>query len=162
MADAVAETEDTLVQPPEAAPAKDADAEAEAKAKAKAKAKKPSKPEGKKAAKKGKAQDGAPAAGPNVAEHPRAARSIALTKGWCGLAGFLIAGYLSLPTSTMVGVGLRAVAAGVVCYVAAWGAAVFVWRRLVVLEIKAREQQLVDELRASHAAPARSGGRDAP
>jgi hypothetical protein len=147
MADAVAEAGDTLVQPPAAAPAKD---------EAKAKAKKPSKP-----AKKGEAK-GASAAGPNVAEHPRAARSIALTKSWCGLVGFLTAGYLSLPTSTLVGVGLRAIAAGAVCYVASWGAAVFVWRRLVVLEIKAREQQLVDELEARHALSPQSGGRDAP
>lgn len=153
MADAVAETE--------AAPAPVAEAPVK-----EAKAKKPSKAdakgEGKKGAKKkGKAPASAGGDGPNVAEHPRAARSIALTKSWCGLIGFAIAGYLSLPTSTLPGAGLRAVAAGVVCYVAGWGAAVFVWRRLVMLEIKAREQQLVDEVRARHAA-LQSGAQDAP
>jgi hypothetical protein len=80
---------------------------------------------------------------PSVAAHPRAARSVARAKGWGGLAGFLIAGYLSLPTGTLAEAGLRALVAGSVCYVAAWAGAVFVWRRLVVLEIKGREQQLL-------------------
>jgi predicted lipid-binding transport protein (Tim44 family) len=80
---------------------------------------------------------------PSVAAHPRAARSVARAKGWGGLAGFLIAGYLSLPTGTLAGAALRALVAGSVCYVAAWAGAVFVWRRLVVIEIKNREQQLL-------------------
>jgi hypothetical protein len=80
---------------------------------------------------------------PSVAGHPRAARSVAQAKGWGGLAGFFIAGYLSLPTGTLAEAGLRALVAGSVCYVAAWAGAVFVWRRLVVLEIKSREQQLL-------------------
>lgn len=79
---------------------------------------------------------------PSVAAHPRAARSVARAKGWGGLAGFLIAGYLSLPTGTLAEAALRALVAGSVCYVVAWASAVFVWRRLVVLEIKSREQQL--------------------
>jgi hypothetical protein len=81
--------------------------------------------------------------GPSVAAHPRAARTVALAKGWGGLGGFFIAGYLSLPTSTLAEAGLRALVAGSVCYVVAWAAAVFVWRRLVVIEIKGREQQLL-------------------
>ena len=78
--------------------------------------------------------------GPNVAAHPRAARAVARAKSWGGLVGFLLGGYLSLPTNTLAGAGLRALVAGVVCYVVAWGGAVFLWRRLVMLEIKAREQ----------------------
>ncbi|HEX5225024.1 MAG TPA: hypothetical protein VFW29_07825 [Solirubrobacteraceae bacterium] len=106
--------------------------------------------------------------GPNVAAHPRAARSIARAKGWGGLVGFFVAGYLSLPTGTLATAGLRALIAGVVCYVACWAAAVFVWRRLVILEIKGREQQVLAELLARHApraagaATARSGAQDAP
>jgi hypothetical protein len=80
---------------------------------------------------------------PSVAAHPRAARAVARAKGWGGLAGFVLGGYLSLPTNTLAGAGLRALVAGVVCYVAAWGGAVFLWRRLVMLELKGREQQLV-------------------
>jgi predicted lipid-binding transport protein (Tim44 family) len=85
----------------------------------------------------------ATSSGPSVAAHPRAARPVARAKGWGGLGGVLIAGYLSLPTGTLAEAGLRALVAGSVCYVAAWAAAVFLWRRLVVIEIKGREQQLL-------------------
>jgi hypothetical protein len=80
---------------------------------------------------------------PSVAAHPRAARVVAQAKGWGGLAGFFLAGYLSLPTGTLAEAALRALIAGSVCYVAAWAAAVFVWRRLIALEIKGREQALL-------------------
>ncbi|HEY5261655.1 MAG TPA: hypothetical protein VIJ33_06045 [Solirubrobacteraceae bacterium] len=81
--------------------------------------------------------------GPSVAAHPRAARNVALAKGWGGLGGFLIAGYLSLPTGTLADAALRALVAGSVCYVVAWAGAVFIWRRLVMIEIKGREQRLL-------------------
>ena len=41
--------------------------------------------------------------------------------------------------------------AGVVCYVVAWAGAVFAWRRLVMIEIKAREQQLLTAAQAARA-----------
>lgn len=82
-----------------------------------------------------------------LAEHPRAARSVARAKAWGGLAGFLLGGYLSLPTQTLAGAGLRALAAGVVCYVAAWAAAVFLWRRMLVAELhQAKHDLLAEEL----------------
>ncbi len=96
--------------------------------------------------KKGKAEQAASAedsASPSVAAHPRAARAVAQAKAWGGLAGFFIAGYLSLPTGTLAEAALRALVAGSVCYVAAWAGAVFVWRRLVIVEIKGREQALL-------------------
>jgi hypothetical protein len=80
--------------------------------------------------------------GPSIAAHPRAARAVARAKSWGGLAGFVIAGYMSLPTNTLAAAGLRALIAGVVCYVATWAGAVFVWRRLVMLELKGREHKL--------------------
>ncbi|HXR28050.1 MAG TPA: hypothetical protein VN772_00630 [Solirubrobacteraceae bacterium] len=98
----------------------------------------------------------APAAsadGPSVAAHPRAARGVARAKAWSGLAGFVLGAYLSLPTNTLAGAIGRGLAAGVVCYVAAWAGAVFVWRRLVVLEVKGREQQLLMAAEAAAAAP---------
>jgi hypothetical protein len=105
-----------------------------------AKAAKPSK--GAKAAKSAEvAESGAD--GPSVAAHPRAVRAVARAKSWGGLLGFLLGGYLSLPTNTLAGAGVRALLAGVLCYVATWAGAVFVWRRLVMLEIKGREQQLL-------------------
>jgi hypothetical protein len=96
--------------------------------------------------KKGKAEHAASAedsASPSVAAHPRAARAVVQAKAWGGLAGFFIAGYLSLPTGTLAEAALRALIAGSVCYVAAWAGAVFVWRRLVIVEIKGREQALL-------------------
>ncbi len=71
----------------------------------------------------------------------------------------MLGGYLSLPTNTLAAAGLRALIAGVVCYVAAWAGAVFLWRRLVMLEIKGREQQLMAAQRPR--AAARAAGRAA-
>ncbi len=102
--------------------------------------------------KKGKGEKAASAedsGSPSVAAHPRAARAVAQAKGWGGLAGFFIAGYLSLPTGTLAQAGLRALIAGSVCYVAAWAGAVFVWRRLVIVEIKGREQALLADAQAA-------------
>ncbi len=145
------------LDPPEAEPLT---AEQPVASEPKQKAKKDTKKDAKKSgAKKGKgdpesAGDGAP----TVAAHPRAVRSIARAKGWAGLLGFLIGGYLSLPTSTIAGAGARALIAGVICYVAVWGAAVFAWRRLVMLEIKAREQDLLEQVQKA----AGRGAADAP
>ncbi len=120
-----------------------------------------------KKAKKGKddgdaddAEDGA--TGPNIAAHPRAARAVARTKSWGGLVGFALGGYLSLPTNTLAAAGLRALIAGVVCYVAAWAGAVFVWKRLVILELKGREQQMISVTRAARARRALPVGSEPP
>jgi hypothetical protein len=110
--------------------------------------------------KKGKGEKGTTAedsGAPSVAAHPRAARAVAQAKGWGGLAGFFIAGYLSLPTGTLAQAGLRALVAGSVCYVAAWAGAVFVWRRLVIVEIKGREQALLDGAQVARVAGESSG-----
>ncbi len=124
-------------------------------AKGKDAAGKDAKKSGKDAKKKKDEQGDEPDGGaPSVAAHPRAARSVARAKGWGGLAGFVLGGYLSSPTNTLAAAGLRALVAGLVCYVVAWGGAVFVWRRLVMLELKGREQQL---LAAAQPAGARRG-----
>lgn len=81
--------------------------------------------------------------GPTLAAHPRAAHSVARAKAWGGLAGFALGGYLSMSTHTLADAGLRALAAGIVCYVATWAVAVFVWRRLVVAELSHARQELV-------------------
>ncbi|HTA16022.1 MAG TPA: hypothetical protein VK781_14290 [Solirubrobacteraceae bacterium] len=101
------------------------------------------KPKASKEKAKGKKGEESTAEGPSVAAHPRAARQVARAKGWGGLVGFVLGGYLSLPTHTFAETGARAIAAGVVCYLVAWAGAVFAWRHLVVLEIKGREQQLL-------------------
>jgi hypothetical protein len=107
---------------------------------------------GKKGEKKGKGKAAvADGDGPSVAAHPRAARAVARAKGWGGLAGFALAGYMSLPTNTVADSILRALVAGIACYVAAWAAAVFLWRRLVMLELKGREQQLMEAMKPAAA-----------
>jgi hypothetical protein len=112
---------------------------------------------GKKGKKDDEVGDGAAGEGPNIAAHPRAARAVARAKGWGGLIGFLLGGYLSMSSSTFAEVGMRALAGGVVCYVAAWAGAVFIWRRLVIVEVKAREQQLIAAAQAASSRPAPSG-----
>jgi hypothetical protein len=121
-----------------------------------------------KKAKKGKKDDADAngdqdaATGPNVAAHPRAARAVARTKSWGGLVGFALGGYLSLPTNTVAAAGLRALIAGVVCYVAAWAGAVFVCKRLVILELKGREQQMITATQAARARRALPAGSESP
>jgi hypothetical protein len=78
-----------------------------------------------------------------LAEHPRAAHGVAQAKAWGGLVGFALGGYMSLSTHTLADAGLRALAAGVGCYVAAWAIAVFLWRRLVVAELSHARQEAV-------------------
>ena len=41
--------------------------------------------------------------------------------------------------------------AGVVCYVVAWAGALFIWRRLVILEIKAKEHELIAAVKSAQA-----------
>jgi hypothetical protein len=95
--------------------------------------------------KKGKkqSQEAADGAGMSIAAHPRAARRVSQAKGWGGLIGFLLGGYLSLPTNTFVDAGLHALAAGAACYVAVWAGAVFLWRHLVVAELRGRQHELL-------------------
>jgi len=99
--------------------------------------------------------------GPSVAAHPRAARGVARAKAWGALIGFTIGGYFSLPTATLADAGLRALLAGIVCYMFAWGASVFAWRRVVMIEITAREHQLITVMQAAQSAPEPGGGERA-
>jgi hypothetical protein len=147
---------DTEVAEPPATEAKTAEAKtAEAKAaepKAKqAKAPPPKgagkskdKDKGKDSKKKGKANPAAAAgSGLSIAAHPRAARRVAQAKGWGGLLGFVVGGYLSLPTATFAGAALHALVAGVACYVMVWAGAVFLWRHLVVAELRSRQHEML-------------------
>lgn len=140
-AETVEAPQETQQMPAAPAPdqdAKDKDAKKGAKAEKGGKAKK-----GGKAEKvKGKKSAADEADGPSIAAHPRAARAVARAKSWGGLAGFALTGYLALPTNTLAGAGLRALVAGIVCYLATWAGAVFLWRRLVMVELKSREAQV--------------------
>jgi hypothetical protein len=120
----------------------------------------------KSAAKKGKkdraksSEDGA--GGLSLAAHPRAVRRVAEAKAWGGLGGFLLGGYLSLPTHSVFEAALRALLAGVVCYVVVWAAAVFLWRRLVVAELRQAEHELLSSelAKLQGADPAASSTRE--
>jgi len=79
----------------------------------------------------------------SLAGHPRAVRRVAEAKAWGGLGGFLLGGYMSLPTHSPSEAALRALLAGVVCYVVVWAAAVFVWRRLLVAELRHAQHELL-------------------
>jgi hypothetical protein len=143
-------------------------AEKAAKGKGKGKEEKKDAKKGKKKGKKGDEEPEEEGGGPSVAAHPRAARAVSRAKGWGGLIGFVLGGYLSLPTNTLAAAGLRALIAGVVCYVVTWAGAVFLWRRLVILEIKGREQQRHAAVQAAAARrqlpaapPDRAGARNA-
>lgn len=75
---------------------------------------------------------------PSVANHPRAGAQIARTRAWGGLGGFALVAFLSWRAGAPLADALvRALAAGVAVYVAAWACAVAVWRHLVVAELRA-------------------------
>ena len=75
---------------------------------------------------------------PSIANHPRAGVQVARAKAWGGLAGFLLVAILSLragvPATDAL---LRAIAGGILAYVATWAAAILVWRHLVIAELRA-------------------------
>ena len=97
----------------------------------------------KKDKKKKRGEDDASAArgaanGPSVANHPRARYQVRRAKGWGGIAGFVIAGYLSYKAGVPTfDVGLRALVFGIVGYMLSWMCAVTVWRHLVLAELRA-------------------------
>jgi PilZ domain len=93
--------------------------------------------------------------GPSVAAHPRAALHVARAKGWGGLLGFVLAGWLSLPTCTLATAGLRALIAGIACYLAAWAGTMFVWRYVVMLQLS---RARAPRARALSLAPPLAGG----
>ena len=81
---------------------------------------------------------GGASGGPSIANHPRARYQVRRAKGWGGIAGFAIAGYLSYKAGVPTfDVGMRALVAGIVGYMLAWMCAVTVWRHLVQAELRA-------------------------
>jgi hypothetical protein len=104
---------------------------------------KDAKSEGKKKKEK-KGKGGAEqAAGSSIATHPRALSSIRRAKGWVGLAGFAIAGVLSLQASVpMLQAGERALGAGVVGYMLAWWCGVLIWRQVIIAEQRAAVEEI--------------------
>ena len=74
----------------------------------------------------------------SVSAHPRASYSIRRAKGWGGMIGMLLVGWLSYRAGVLpVDAALRALVGGIVGYVACWAIAVQVWRQLVIAEARA-------------------------
>lgn len=74
----------------------------------------------------------------SVSAHPRASYSIRRAKGWGGMIGMLLVGWLSYRAGGLpVDAALRALVGGIVGYVACWTIAVQVWRQLVIAEARA-------------------------
>jgi hypothetical protein len=79
--------------------------------------------------------------GPSIAAHPRASYQVRRAKGWGGIAGFALAGYLSYKTGVPTfDIGLRAIVAGIIGYMLAWACAVTVWRHLELAELRAAHE----------------------
>jgi hypothetical protein len=82
-----------------------------------------------------------------LANHPRAQRHIAAAKGWGGLLGFLVVGWLSHGAGVpLPQAALRAVAGGAGLYVLAWAAVVAVWREVAVAEVERARRRVVAEM----------------
>lgn len=83
----------------------------------------------------------------SVAAHPRALYAIRRAKGFGGLFGLLLVGWLSWRAGALpVDAATRALVGGVAGYVAAWVVSVQVWRHLVVAEARAAADRLARRL----------------
>lgn len=83
---------------------------------------------------------------PRLSQHPRAKRQIREAKGWGGIVGFVLVAWLSMQAHLpLFDAGLRALAAGIACYVIAWAFAVAIWRHVAQAEILVAEQNLASE-----------------
>jgi len=84
----------------------------------------------------------------SIANHPRAARMVRRSREAAGLAGFLVAGWMSLSANSIAGTLLRAIVAGLACQVIVWAAAVLLSRHLITAELRDREHALMRAARA--------------
>ena len=88
----------------------------------------------------------APDLRPRLSAHPRAQRQIREAKAWAGLVGFVLVALLSLQAGQpLFDAGVRALFAGLGCYVAGWALAVSVWRHLARAEVQVVEQRIAAE-----------------
>jgi hypothetical protein len=89
-----------------------------------------------------------------VAGHPRAARSVRTTKGWGGLIAFVLTFWLSWNLGVpFYWSALRAVLAGAIGYLVAWGCAVTVWRHVLLAQVEAARVVAMADLDQAGVAP---------
>jgi hypothetical protein len=92
----------------------------------------------------------------SVSGHPRAAYSIRRAKGFGGLFGLLLVGWLSWRAGALpVDAALRALIGGVAGYIACWMVSVQVWRHLVIAEARAAAERVRQGARPAAGDPAR-------
>jgi hypothetical protein len=85
----------------------------------------------------------------SVAAHPRARASVRRIRAWTAIAAFAIVLWLALDSGVPgQEAALRAVVAGLVGNLLAWGFALAVWRRLVVAELQAAHEARRERMRA--------------
>jgi protein-S-isoprenylcysteine O-methyltransferase Ste14 len=83
---------------------------------------------------------------PRLSAHPRARRQINETKAWAGVVGFVLVCLLSMQADVpLPDALLRALTAGVVCYIVGWAIAVAVWRHLARAEVLVAQQRVTAE-----------------
>ena len=83
---------------------------------------------------------------PRLSRHPRAQRQIREVKAWAGIVGFVLVGLLSISSNQpLFDAGLRALVAGIGCYMAAWAMAVMIWRHVARAEVDLVEQRIAAE-----------------
>jgi hypothetical protein len=94
----------------------------------------------------------------SLSEHPRAGRSIRVTKAWGGLLAFGVTGFASHATGMgLDGTALRALVGGIIGYLLTWWLAIVVWRNLLQAEARVAIERAVarrKELAARAAAAA--------
>ena len=81
-----------------------------------------------------------------VSDHPRARAAIRRARAWAGIAGFALVLLLSLRAGVPgFDAMLRALAGGIVAYVAAWACALALWRRLVIAELEVARRRVLGD-----------------
>jgi hypothetical protein len=88
-----------------------------------------------------------------VSAHPRATYSISRLKGYGGLLGLLLVGFLSWRAGMpAVDAALRGLVGGIAAYLVCWALAVQVWRHLVMAEAAAAAEVVRKRREAARAA----------
>ena len=83
---------------------------------------------------------------PRLSAHPRARRQIREAKAWAGLVGFVLVALLSTQAGVpLFDAGVRALLAGLGCYVLGWVLAIVVWRHVARAEVQVAEQRFAAE-----------------
>ncbi len=97
----------------------------------------------------------------SLATHPTASVRVAKAKGWGGLVGLVLVGWLSLRAGLpLTEAGARALAAGIAGYLIVWAAAVKLMRLIVESQLRAEREKREAEMRREQEAALAYGGSE--